>query len=578
MTLAPQALTPQTYAPQQDGALRRGATTRGDDGGFGALLTQVQTDADAPTDATTDPTSDRPTNSATPRFAQAPSTVDVLAQNALPPTSDANADAGADVVSIADRRDTQAPTSAQTQAAVAPNEASDQRAANAARHSNFAALNFSAATFATSAAPSSPTDSATPSAATARASGDDAKDGADKSTQTRDDASAAQSAAAAAAALVAGLNAPAQRDAAPAAPAAQTTATPRATSRTPSPAGGPPQNWSVAAAGAFAISGGGQLLRTLSLTQLGGATASNAKPSASIADAEPSASVTDATTVTTATDAGAFGAATTPAALGAAILPQERDRSAALLPNDPNAPKDFSLGRMDAPSGDFPLAEAAAPNASLDAAQAAPLPQAALDGAAQALSVASFETHFPAAIAQMLPSHAAAAAPDGDMAQTAAATAERLAALAAKPQQQAIKTVNFQLAPEAYGAINVKMRILNSRVELQLDASTPQAQALLRESRDKIAEAIGVNGYSVDVMRIGVSAGPASSDTPSTAQGGGSQSFAAESNQSESGNFAGRDRASGGRSESERIGRTETQTRGDAASSDRGGRSSGLYL
>jgi hypothetical protein len=315
---------------------------------------------------------------------------------------------------------------------------------------------------------------------------------------------------------------------------------------------------------------GDRLLQTLSLARIGGLP----KTAGGASDGETAAG--DAPTI----DAGDAATLAEAAQGRVAPLPAGAAGEAPLFSDDRRAPifdlKDaFTPADSASAATDDPLAPPAAA-AGVEAGAAAAPPQGALDGATAVLSVASFETHFPAAIAQLLPATASEAA---DAAQSAATTAEQLAALAAKPQQQAIKTISFQLSPEAYGAIDVRMRIVNSRVELQLDASTPQGQALLRESREKLAEAVGASGYAVDVLRIGVSAAPASSAMQNAPAGGGSsQSFAAGANQSEGGNFAGRERASGGRGDDAYARAARDGAGAEAPGGGGGGRASGLYL
>jgi hypothetical protein len=313
---------------------------------------------------------------------------------------------------------------------------------------------------------------------------------------------------------------------------------------------------------------GDRLLQALSLAQIGGLP----KTEGGASDGETTGG--DAPTI----DAGDAATLAEAAQGRVAPLPAGAAGEAPLFSGDRRAPifdlKDaFAPADSAAAATDDPIAPTA-DAATVEAGAAAAPPQGALDGATAVLSVASFETHFPAAIAQLLPATPSEAA---DAAQSAAMTAEHLAALAAKPQQQAIKTISFQLSPDAYGAIDVRMRIVNSRVELQLDASTPQGQALLRESREKLAEAVGASGYAVDVLRIGVSAAPASSAMQNAPAGGGSSQSFAGANQGEGGNFAGRERASGGRGD-DAYARAARDGAGADTPGGGGGRASGLYL
>jgi len=335
------------------------------------------------------------------------------------------------------------------------------------------------------------------------------------------------------------------------------------------------------------LAGGPQLLQTLSLSQIGGLSKS-APAFAALGGASAAEMIADAS--------GSLGkAADGLASRGASPSGEARmDAGAAIFPGDataarPNSPfpdfggqnsfgaqkgaQNFSGAQDDVGAIDAAATAAVAPD------QAAALPQASLDAATQVLSVAGFETNFPAAIAHLLPATTSSATDSTSAAQGAAAAGQQLAALSDKPQQ-AIKTVSFQLAPEAYGAIDVRMRIINSRVELHLGAATPQAQALLRESRDKLAEAIGASGYTLDMVRIDVSPAPASPDTSGAQTGGGSQSFVADSNAGDGGSFAGRDGASSGQSGAGRTAQAaETErARGGQSSTNSRDRASGLYL
>jgi flagellar hook-length control protein FliK len=78
----------------------------------------------------------------------------------------------------------------------------------------------------------------------------------------------------------------------------------------------------------------------------------------------------------------------------------------------------------------------------------------------------------------------------------------------------ALKVLNFQIEPASLGAISVKMRVTQSRIELQIDAQSPATSALIANTHERLAAAIRDNGFVLDSFKIHVDPGLTSSAAP----------------------------------------------------------------
>lgn len=150
-------------------------------------------------------------------------------------------------------------------------------------------------------------------------------------------------------------------------------------------------------------------------------------------------------------------------------------------------------------------------------------------------TAASLAAYLPAAAAQALPSNVSGVSATG---QGGAETAPPSTVSVHAPDGPA-KLLTFQLEPEALGAVTVKMRLVNTRVHIQIAVNSTSVLSLLSNARDKLAEAISASGHSIEGIAIHVSPGPAPSDSlhngaqpsdqfaaPQNRQGGGGSSSA----------------------------------------------------
>jgi hypothetical protein len=158
------------------------------------------------------------------------------------------------------------------------------------------------------------------------------------------------------------------------------------------------------------------------------------------------------------------------------------------------------------------------------------------------LTVASFETHFPVAVANFLGGRPASLHADPSSPGQVAVDPTPSPASVQRGDSP-VKVLTFEMEPAMVGPIQIRMKISRSRVELQMAAGTSDALSLLEGSRKQLSAAIAGTGYEIDSILIQVS--PAL--TPSgNISGEGLDDPSGSSNAGGSREFSGRDDGSAG--------------------------------
>jgi hypothetical protein len=130
-----------------------------------------------------------------------------------------------------------------------------------------------------------------------------------------------------------------------------------------------------------------------------------------------------------------------------------------------------------------------------------------------AIKAASFETDFPAAIAHQLSISPGGSNIDERGTQNTLAASAEARTIGFAKHEPPTKILTFELEPASLGAVAVRMKIMRSRVELQINVETADALSLLTNCRDKLSQAIGAGGHEVASVSILVSSAPANLDT-----------------------------------------------------------------
>ena len=150
-------------------------------------------------------------------------------------------------------------------------------------------------------------------------------------------------------------------------------------------------------------------------------------------------------------------------------------------------------------------------------------------------------------------------------------------------QPNAARTLNIQLEPEALGTVNVKMRLSNGALSIQIEVARPETLDMMTRGQDALQRSLQTDQCQVDTLTIRAAAptdsGGLSQGNQNANQNGGSSSSAQQgsdsSRQQEASTNAG-DRSPGQRGHERSSGRPdhdETVTHRDRAASP-----AGLYL
>jgi chemotaxis protein MotD len=163
------------------------------------------------------------------------------------------------------------------------------------------------------------------------------------------------------------------------------------------------------------------------------------------------------------------------------------------------------------------------------------------------LSSVQAETHF-APVQQLSPTQQivdyvalnagtlTAADPSSDTAaaagtQASDVTASATASLAGSP----VKTLTLALEPDALGTVTVTMRLVNSNLELKVEAEKPETTSLIEKDKDNLSDKLQSMGYSVDSMVVKTAAAQGSHLDPSNDQNAAGQGQQAANDTSSSG-------------------------------------------
>jgi hypothetical protein len=122
-------------------------------------------------------------------------------------------------------------------------------------------------------------------------------------------------------------------------------------------------------------------------------------------------------------------------------------------------------------------------------------------GSAVKIHVADLSTHFPIAIASLLPAPSSnpAAVPPVAHHEAQSAPVERPAA---GPRRDLVKILRFELEPAALGALSVKMRVSHTRVEIEIDTQSATTTNLLSQARDVLTSAIEHKGLALHAFEV----------------------------------------------------------------------------
>lgn len=113
-------------------------------------------------------------------------------------------------------------------------------------------------------------------------------------------------------------------------------------------------------------------------------------------------------------------------------------------------------------------------------------------------------THLPAVIAQTV-----IAPREGESPARIAASAPDLSAPPQEKRADPVRILKFQVEPAALGAITVRMRVSQSRVDIELDAESARTSALLMDAQDHLTSAIGEKGMTLDSFKVSLNPSPA---------------------------------------------------------------------
>jgi len=67
-----------------------------------------------------------------------------------------------------------------------------------------------------------------------------------------------------------------------------------------------------------------------------------------------------------------------------------------------------------------------------------------------------------------------------------------------------LKILKFELEPASLGAVQVKMRMTQSRVEIEIDVQSVSTLSILHDIKDKLTNAVGATGCAVEALDIGI--------------------------------------------------------------------------
>ena len=113
------------------------------------------------------------------------------------------------------------------------------------------------------------------------------------------------------------------------------------------------------------------------------------------------------------------------------------------------------------------------------------------------LRVTAIETHLPAAIV-----HEATAMRALENSDTPEGPHRMTSALLHERGVDPVRLLKFELEPPALGAIAVKMRMLQGRVEIQIDVQSAVTLTQLDDMREKIAGTVAASGCAVETLEI----------------------------------------------------------------------------
>jgi len=116
-------------------------------------------------------------------------------------------------------------------------------------------------------------------------------------------------------------------------------------------------------------------------------------------------------------------------------------------------------------------------------------------GAEGRIHISHLGAHLPVALGRVLPQ---AAGPQAHL----EATHARPASLPEVSRHETIKVLTFQVEPEGMGAISVRMKLSQTRVELRIDTQAAAVSHTLSDAREALSRAIGDKGLALEAYEV----------------------------------------------------------------------------
>ncbi len=116
-------------------------------------------------------------------------------------------------------------------------------------------------------------------------------------------------------------------------------------------------------------------------------------------------------------------------------------------------------------------------------------------GAEDRIHISHLGAHLPVALGRVLPQ---AAGPQANL----EAPHARPASLPEASRHETIKVLTFQVEPEGMGAISVRMKLSQTRVELRIDTQAAAVSNTLSDAREALSRAIGDKGLALEAYEV----------------------------------------------------------------------------
>ncbi|WP_198017186.1 flagellar hook-length control protein FliK [Methylocapsa acidiphila] len=117
------------------------------------------------------------------------------------------------------------------------------------------------------------------------------------------------------------------------------------------------------------------------------------------------------------------------------------------------------------------------------------------------------QTHYPPVAGlsptqQILDCIAGEPIPGAEAADDAAGPAQTSGAVAATPVTSSVRILDLKLEPDNLGSVTLRLRLAGTQLNLQVEATTPQALRLIDEDKDMLLGKLRASGYSIDALVV----------------------------------------------------------------------------